>query len=102
MNPERFVYVVYIRTNPEKLWDALLKPEFTRAYWYGCWQDSEWKVGSSWRLMIPDGRVGDAGEVLEIDPPRKLYLHGAKNSFPICARKAFRARLLSSKPSATR
>ncbi len=38
------------------------------------WQDRAWKPGASWKLMIPDGRVGDAGEVLEIDPERRLVL----------------------------
>jgi uncharacterized protein YndB with AHSA1/START domain len=61
----RFVYVTYIRTTPEKLWEALLDPEFTRQYWSETWQDCEWKVGACWRLMIPDGRVADAGDVLE-------------------------------------
>jgi uncharacterized protein YndB with AHSA1/START domain len=69
MSDERFVYVTYIRATPEKLWDALIRPEFTRQYWCGTWQDCEWKVGSSWRLMIPDGRVGDSGEVVEIERP---------------------------------
>ena len=71
---ERFVYVTYIRTTPEKLWDALLKPEFTRAYWFGMWQESDWKTGSPWKLVFPDGRVADAGEVVEIDAPRRLVL----------------------------
>jgi uncharacterized protein YndB with AHSA1/START domain len=71
---ERFVYVTYIRTTPEKLWDALLKPEFTRAYWYGCSQESEWKPGASWKLKFADGRVADAGEVVEIEKPRRLVL----------------------------
>src|SRR5262245_59673190 len=71
---DRFVYVTYIRTTPEKLWDALLKPEFTRAYWYGTWQDCEWKKGSSWKLTFADGRVADAGEVVEIDKPKRLDL----------------------------
>ena len=34
-NGDRFVYVTFIRTSPEKLWDALTKPEFTRQYWFG-------------------------------------------------------------------
>ena len=72
MAESRFVYVTYIRTTPEKLWQALIEPEFTRQYWCETWQDCDWKQGSSWKLMIPDGRVGDAGEVLEIDPPRRL------------------------------
>jgi uncharacterized protein YndB with AHSA1/START domain len=74
MKNARFVYVVYIRTTQKKLWDALRKPEFTRQYWHGAWQDCAWTLGASWKLMIPDGRVGDAGEVLEIDPPRKLVV----------------------------
>jgi uncharacterized protein YndB with AHSA1/START domain len=73
-NKSSFVYVTYIRTTPQKLWDALTKPEFTRQFWYQAWQDCDWKVGSSWRLMMPDGRVADSGEVLEIDPPRRLVL----------------------------
>lgn len=71
---DRFVYVTYIRTTAEKLWDALLKPEFTRIYWFGIWQDCEWKQGSSWKMMHPDGRVTDAGEVLEFEKPKRLVL----------------------------
>jgi uncharacterized protein YndB with AHSA1/START domain len=74
VDKSRFVYVTYIRTQPAKLWEALLDPEFTRQYWSETWQDCEWKVGATWRLMIPDGRVADAGEVLEIVPERKLVL----------------------------
>jgi uncharacterized protein YndB with AHSA1/START domain len=74
MSDSRFVYAVYIRTTPAKLWQALLDPEFTRKYWCETWQDCDWKPGSSWRLMIPDGRVGDSGEVVEIEPQRRLVL----------------------------
>ena len=74
MAESRFVYVTYIRTTPEKLWQALLDPEFTRRWWCETWQESEWKPGSSWRIMIPDGRVADSGEVLEIEPNRRLVL----------------------------
>ena len=63
MAESRFVYVTYIRTTPEKLWQALIDPEFTRRYWCETWQDCEWKPGASWRMMIPDGRVADSGEV---------------------------------------
>ena len=74
MAESEFVYVTYIRTTMEKLWNALIDPEITRQCWCDTWQDCDWKQGSAWRLMIPDGRVGDSGEVLEIDPPRKLVL----------------------------
>ena len=74
MSESRFVYVTYIRTTPKKLWQALLDPEFTKQYWVGTWQDCDWKPGASWKLMIPDGRLADSGEVLEIEPERKLVL----------------------------
>jgi uncharacterized protein YndB with AHSA1/START domain len=72
MAESRFVYVTYIRTTPEKLWQALFEPEFTRQYWCETWQESDWKPGAAWRVMIPDGRVGDSGEILEIEPGRRL------------------------------
>jgi uncharacterized protein YndB with AHSA1/START domain len=74
MSKSSFVYVTYIRTTPEKLWQALIDPEFTRKYWYEAWQESEWKPGASWRLMIPDGRVMDAGQIIDIEPHRRLVL----------------------------
>jgi uncharacterized protein YndB with AHSA1/START domain len=70
----QFVYVIYIRTTTEKLWKALTEPELTRRYWAGTWQECEWHKGAAWRIMIPDGRVADAGEVLEIEPHKRLVL----------------------------
>ena len=69
-----FVYVTYIRATPEKVWQALTEPEFTRQFWAGTSQECEWKVGASWRIMIPDGRVADQGEVLQLEPHRRLVL----------------------------
>ena len=69
-----FVYVTYIRATAEKVWRALFDPAFTRQFWAGTWQECEWKVGAPWRIMIPDGRIADSGEVLEIEPQRRLVL----------------------------
>jgi uncharacterized protein YndB with AHSA1/START domain len=55
-----FVCVTYIRTMAEKLWQALIDPQFTRQYWAGTWQDCDWKPGAPWRIMILDGHVADA------------------------------------------
>jgi uncharacterized protein YndB with AHSA1/START domain len=74
MAESRFVYVTYIRTTPEKLWQALIDPEFTRRYWVETWQESEWTPGAAWRIMKPDGGVADSGQILEIDKPRRLVL----------------------------
>jgi len=67
-----FIYVTYIRTTPEKLWEALTSSEFTKQYWAQL--ESDWRPGSSWKLTFADGRTADAGEVLESDPPRRLVL----------------------------
>ncbi|MDB6074474.1 MAG: hypothetical protein JWO89_2114 [Verrucomicrobiaceae bacterium] len=72
--PSKFVYVTYIRTTPAKLWQALKEPEFTRQYFFSTWQDCEWKVGAAWKIVTPDGGVADSGEVLEIEPERRLVL----------------------------
>jgi uncharacterized protein YndB with AHSA1/START domain len=74
MTKSTFVYVTYIRTTPEKLWDALTQPEFTRAYWSGVVHDTTWEPGASWKLKFADGRVADQGEVVEVDRPRRLVL----------------------------
>jgi uncharacterized protein YndB with AHSA1/START domain len=74
MAASTFVYVTYIRNSPAELWSALTSPEFTRKYWFGFHQESDWKAGSSWRLIRPDGGTADAGQIVEIDPPRQLVL----------------------------
>ena len=70
----KYVYVTYIRTTPQKLWDALTKPEFQKQYWFGMHQDCDWKKGSSWAMKFTDGRTADAGEILEVDPPRRAVI----------------------------
>jgi uncharacterized protein YndB with AHSA1/START domain len=70
----KFDYIIYIRTTPEKLWEALIKPEFTKQYWFGTHQKSDFKKGSPWSMVIADGRIGETGEILEANPPHKLVL----------------------------
>ncbi|QEL14767.1 SRPBCC family protein [Limnoglobus roseus] len=82
MADSRFVYVTYIRTTPEKLWQALIEPEFTRKYWVETWQDCTWQKGAPWKLMAPDGRAIAGGEVVEIDPPKRLVLTWQHNDHP--------------------
>jgi uncharacterized protein YndB with AHSA1/START domain len=69
-----FVYVTYIRTTPEKLWSALTSPEFAQQYWRGARPEAEWKKGGAWKLVLPDGRVADAGEILACEPPKRLSI----------------------------
>ncbi|WP_433266890.1 ArsR/SmtB family transcription factor [Actinosynnema sp. CS-041913] len=72
MKPE-FVYVTYINSTPEKVWEALTDADLTAAYW-GHHNVSDWQVGSSWAHRRADGSGIDdvVGEVLESDPPHRL------------------------------
>jgi uncharacterized protein YndB with AHSA1/START domain len=77
-----FVYVTYIRTTPERLWSALIDPEFAKQYWRGAYPVADWKVGGSWKLMLPDGRVCDAGEIVAFEPNKKLVLRWRNEFMP--------------------
>ena len=73
-NASTFVYVSYIRTTPERLWQALTEPEFIRQYWFGCTVETDWQPGSPWALKFDDGRLADAGEILEREPQKRLVI----------------------------
>lgn len=71
MRKPEFVYITYIETTPEKLWEALTNSEFSRRYWWDTSVVSDWKVGSPFSLVL-NGKTTDVGEVLEADRPRRL------------------------------
>ena len=77
-----FVYVTYIRTTPEQLWEALIEPEFHQQYFLGAQMQSDWKQGSAWKMVYADGRVTDSGEILEIDPSRRLVIKWRNEFMP--------------------
>lgn len=91
MPEPEFVYVTYIETTPEKLWQALTDGNFTERYWFGARLRSDWKVGSSFEMVRSDGAVSDAGKVVACDPPRLLAYTFVnlsdkyKNEFPALA-----------------
>src|ERR1700692_4358219 len=71
MSKPEFVYVTYIETTPERLWEALTSSEFSKRYWWDTSVVSDWKVGSPVSRGLT-GKTPDVGEVLEADPPRRL------------------------------
>ena len=75
MNKPQFVYVTYISTTPEKLWNALLDPKVTAKYWQHE-NVSDWKPGSKWEHRRSDktGALDLVGKVVESSPPRRLVL----------------------------
>ena len=66
-----FVYVTYISSTLQKVWDAITVPEFARQYW-GHGNVSDWKPGSKWEMVRNDGGVQMTGDVLESRPPSRL------------------------------
>lgn len=72
--PDRtFVYVIFIESTPERVWQALTDGAFTRRYWAGRSIESDWTKGAPVRLYTGDGRdVEVEGVVLECDPGRRL------------------------------
>jgi uncharacterized protein YndB with AHSA1/START domain len=71
MSKPEFVYVTYIKTTPDKLWEALTSSNFSRRYWFGTEFRSDVKIGSPFALVM-DGKVTDTGQILEADRPRRL------------------------------
>ena len=66
------VFEIYIRTTPERLWEAITDLEMRRRYSFGLAVTSDWLEGSHYSLSSPDGSAMAEGENLEVDPPRRL------------------------------
>ena len=71
MSRLEFVYVTYIETGPEKLWQALTDGDFTERYWFGHRIASDWTVGSAYRFT-KQGLPHSEGRILISAPPRQL------------------------------
>ncbi|MGJ4786945.1 SRPBCC family protein [Leptospira koniambonensis] len=72
-----FVYVTYIRSTPEKVFEAIMKPEITRLYW-GHENISDWKPGATWEhVRFSDRTVNIVGKVVEVVPPTRLVISWA-------------------------
>jgi uncharacterized protein YndB with AHSA1/START domain len=86
MTKPSFVYVTYIATTPEKVWQALVDTDVTRQYWIGSTSHcarvnvSDWQPGSTWKHQRDDGSgvVDIVGKVLESAPPSRLVLTWAR------------------------
>lgn len=78
----RFVYVSYIRTTPQRLWSALTNPEFAQQYWRGARPEAEWRAGGAWKLVLPDGRVCDTGEIVEFEPGKRMAIRWRNEFMP--------------------
>jgi uncharacterized protein YndB with AHSA1/START domain len=79
MQKPKLVYSTYIRTTPKEVWAAITKPEFTKQYWGGASNVSDWKKGSKWEHRFEEEAdpVYIVGNVLESVPPKKLVVSWA-------------------------
>lgn len=66
------VYEIYIGAPPDKVWQAIVDPTFTAQYFFGTLVDSSWTPGAPLAYRYPDGTLAADGEIVEIDPPRRL------------------------------
>lgn len=72
MSKPQFVYVTYIASTPEKVWEALTKPDMTEKYWFGYRVTSDGKPGDYMTAVDPAGKQAHHDPILESDPPRRL------------------------------
>ena len=66
------MFEIYIKTTPERLWEAITDPEMRAKYSFGVETHSDWTAGSSYTAGVPGVIDIAAGENLEVDPPRRL------------------------------
>lgn len=66
------VFETYIKTTPERLWEAITDPELRAKYSFGVRTDSDWSNGSSYKSSVPGVIDIAEGENVEVDPPRRL------------------------------
>jgi uncharacterized protein YndB with AHSA1/START domain len=74
MDPVDHVYSVYIKASPERVWHAITDGEDTVSYYFGTRVASTWEPGASIAYAYPDGSVAADGEVLEIEPGRRVAM----------------------------
>jgi uncharacterized protein YndB with AHSA1/START domain/DNA-binding transcriptional ArsR family regulator len=70
--PMEKIFEIYIRTTPERLWEAITDTEIRSKYQFGMRATSDWTPGSHYEMSGPGGVLLGEGENLEIDPPRRL------------------------------
>ena len=72
MSKPSFVYVTYIRSTPDKVWQALTDPAITERYWYGFRVAANGRAGEYMTAIDPDGKEVHRDVILVSDPPRRL------------------------------
>ena len=66
------VFEIYIKTTPERLWEAITSEEMRKRYSFGVGTVSDWTEGSEYKSGVPGVIDIASGENVEVDPPRRL------------------------------
>jgi uncharacterized protein YndB with AHSA1/START domain len=66
------VFEIYVKTTPDRLWEAITSEEMRARYSFGVGTVSEWTPGSKYKAAVPGVIEIASGENLEVDPPRRL------------------------------
>lgn len=74
MTEAKHIVELEVRAAPTEIWDALIRPELTRRYFYGAALEGELVPGAPYLYRLPDGSEGVRGRILEVDPPTRLVM----------------------------
>ena len=66
------VFEIFIKTTPERLWEAITDPEMRSKYSFGVQTESDWTPGSTYESAVPGAIDIATGKNVEVDPPRRL------------------------------
>ncbi|WP_152365801.1 ArsR/SmtB family transcription factor [Microlunatus speluncae] len=83
-NKPDYVYVTYIESTPERVWEAITDPELSASYWGHSNVSTDWKAGSRWehRRIDGSGLNDGGGTIIESDPPRRLLFNWVEDGAP--------------------
>jgi uncharacterized protein YndB with AHSA1/START domain len=72
--PPRHVVETYIKATPERIWAALTEPRYTEQYMFACRVNSGWEPGDTYQYEQPGSHAAFDGQLVEVDPPRRLVM----------------------------
>lgn len=68
------LYEIFIHATPERVWNALIDPEYTSQYFHGTSFDSEFRAGAGYRNVLAEGETAVEGTIEVFEPPHRLVM----------------------------
>src|SRR5689334_11651807 len=92
-----FEYAIYTQSGADAVWSALIDPAVQKRAWPGLWIEGWDKIGL-WRMFYPDGRIANSGDVVEIEPARRIELRWRNEAHPEWAVEGYSGVVLTLTP----